>query len=143
MSPFAAEFTSSPGAADHARMPRVLVVDDNPVARNVAKMALELAGMDVTEAADGDEALHRLEGTDPADAIVLDIMMPGLSGHDVLAERRARHLAPDAAVVMLTCKTDDSDITRAFAAGAAEYVTKPFDPDELVRVVRSAVYGRG
>lgn len=121
-------------------MPRVLVVDDNPVARGLAAWALEAAGMDVTEAADGSEALRRLEGDDPTDAIVLDLMMPGLSGHDVLAERRARHLAPDAAVVVLSCKTDDSDITRAFEAGAAEYVTKPFDPDDLVRVVRAAVY---
>lgn len=124
-------------------MPRVLVVDDNPVARHVARCALEYAGMDVTEASDGTEALRRLEGDEPADAIVLDIMMPGLSGHDVLAERRTRNLAPGAVVVMLTCKTDDSDITRAFAAGADEYVTKPFDPDDLVRVVRSAVYARG
>lgn len=124
-------------------MPRVLVVDDNPVARMLATVTLELAGMDVTEAADGAEALERLAEADPADAIVLDIMMPGLSGHDVLTERQARRLAPDAAVVMLTCKTDDSDITRAFAAGAAEYVTKPFDPDDLVRTVRAAVYNRG
>lgn len=143
MSPFATGLTCRSRAADHPRMPRVLVVDDNHVARTLAKVTLELAGLDVTEAADGNEALDRLADAEPADAIVLDIMMPGLSGHDVLAERRTRHLAPDAAVVMLTCKTDDSDITRAFAAGATEYVTKPYDPDDLVRIVRAAVYGRG
>lgn len=122
-------------------MPRVLVVDDNPVARGLAVFALESAGMDVVEAADGHEALRRLEAdTPPADAVVLDIMMPGLSGHDVLAARRARHLAPEAHVVMLSCKTDDDDVTRALAAGAEEYLTKPFDPDELVRVVRAVVY---
>ncbi|HVF75932.1 MAG TPA: response regulator [Acidimicrobiales bacterium] len=121
-------------------MTRVLVVDDNPVARCVAVMALELAGMDVDEAPDGSLALERL-AAEPADAVVLDIMMPGLSGHDVLAERRRRHLAPETAVIMLTCKTDDADITRAFAAGACDYMTKPFDPDALVRAVRTAVYG--
>lgn len=123
-------------------MPRVLVVDDNPVARGVAAITLESAGMEVAEAADGEEALDRL-AAEPADAVVLDIMMPGLSGHDVLRERAARRLAPDAAVVMLTCKTDDADITRAFEAGAADYLTKPFDPDELVRAVRAAVYRTG
>ena len=120
-------------------MPRVLVVDDNPVARHVAALSLELAGMEVEQAEDGGEALARLADHSP-DAVVLDIMMPGLSGHDVLAQRRERNLAPDAAVVMLTCKTDDIDVTRAFAAGASGYVTKPFDPDELVRAVRNAVY---
>jgi DNA-binding response OmpR family regulator len=121
-------------------MPRVLVVDDNPVARTVAALALELAGMEVDEAPDGEAALARL-AADPADAVVLDIMMPGLSGHDVLDERARRKLAPTTAVVMLTCKTDDADVVRAFAAGAADYVTKPFEPDELVRAVRAAVYG--
>ena len=122
-------------------MPRVLVVDDNPVARGLAVYALESAGMEVVEASDGDEALRRLElDADTTDAVVLDIMMPGLSGHDVLARRREQHLAPHARVVMLSCKTDDIDVTKAFAAGADDYLTKPFDPDELVRVVRAAVY---
>jgi CheY-like chemotaxis protein len=122
-------------------MPRVLVVDDNPVVRMLAVFALESAGMDVAEAADGDEALRHLEEhAETTDAVVLDIMMPGLSGHDVLAQRRERRLAPKTRIVMLSCKTDDSDVTRAFAAGAHEYLTKPFDPDELVRVVRANVY---
>lgn len=124
-------------------MPRVLVVDDNPVARTLAVFALESAGMDVVEAADGDEALqHLATDVEPADAVVLDIMMPGLSGHDVLVRRREHGLAPDARVVMLSCKTDDADVTQAFAEGADEYLTKPYDPDELVRVVRAAVYGK-
>jgi DNA-binding response OmpR family regulator len=122
-------------------MARVLVVDDNPVARNVAVAALESAGLVVDEASDGQEALDCLEA-DPPDAVVLDIMMPRLSGHDVLAERRARHLAPDAAIVMLSCKSEDPDVTLAFEAGAADYLTKPFDPEDLVRSVRAALYQR-
>ncbi|HEX2039128.1 MAG TPA: response regulator [Acidimicrobiales bacterium] len=122
-------------------MARVLVVDDNPVARSVAAVALETAGLEVDEACDGQEAIEWLE-RDPPDAVVLDIMMPRLSGHDVLAQRRSRHLAPDTAVVMLSCKAEDPDVTRAFEAGAADYVTKPFDPDDLVRSVRAALYRR-
>lgn len=121
-------------------MPRVLVVDDSPVARDLAAYALSGAGMDVIEAVDGDQAMECLAGPHPPDAVVLDIMMPGRSGHDVLVERQARGLAPEAVVVMLTCKTDDDDVTRAFREGAVDYVTKPFDPDELVRIVRAAVY---
>src|SRR5687768_17239205 len=117
--------------ADHTVMTRVLVVDDNPVARGVAAAALEAAGLHVEEACDGQEALDRLEA-DPPDAVVLDVMMPNVSGHDVLAERQARHLAPNAVVVMLSCKADDDDITRAYGAGAVDYVTKPFEPDDLV-----------
>lgn len=120
-------------------MARVLVVDDNPVARNVAVVALESAGLEVSEAIDGDEALILLEG-DPPEAVVLDIMMPNVSGHDVLEQRRVRGLAPQTAIVMLSCKTEDPDVSRAFEAGAVDYVTKPFDPDDLVRSVRAALY---
>jgi DNA-binding response OmpR family regulator len=127
--------------ADHRHMARVLVVDDNPVARGVVVAALECAGLLADEACDGEEALVRLEA-DPPDAVVLDIMMPKLSGHDVLAQRRARHLAPDAAIVMLSCKSEDPDVTRAFEGGAADYLTKPFDPDDLVRSVRAALSRR-
>jgi CheY-like chemotaxis protein len=127
--------------ADDPSMARVLVVDDNPVARGVAVAALESAGLVVDEACDGQEALDRLEA-DPPDVVVLDIMMPNVSGHDVLAERRSRHLAPDAAIVMLSCKSEDTDVTQAFEAGAADYLTKPFDPEDLVRSVRAALYRR-
>lgn len=123
-------------------MTRVLVVDDNPVARSVAAVALETAGWVVDEACDGQEAIDRLE-EDPPDAVVLDIMMPKLSGHEVLAQRRSRQLAPGTAIVMLTCKAEDPDVTQAFEAGAADYVTKPFDPEDLVRSVRAALARRG
>lgn len=122
-------------------MARVLVVDDNPVARNVAVVALASAGLDVAEAVDGDEALASLEA-DPPDAVVLDIMMPKVSGHDVLEQRRDRGLAPGTSIVMLSCKTEDSDVARAFEAGAVDYLTKPFDPDDLVRSVHSALSRR-
>ena len=118
----------------------VLVVDDNPVVRSLATVALEQAGLEVWEAADGPEALGRLRSGQVPDAVVLDIMMPVLSGHDVLEAMREEHLAPDAAVLMLSAKTTEDDFTAAFARGADDYLTKPFDPDELVRAVRALVY---
>jgi DNA-binding response OmpR family regulator len=126
-------------------MADVLVVDDNPVVRSLARYALESAGIGVRDAASGDEALRLLaSGEVDVDCVVLDIMMPGLSGHQVLeALREAKRGRADVrpAVLMLTCKTDDADVTRAFALGAGDYMTKPFDPDELVAAVRGLMYG--
>jgi DNA-binding response OmpR family regulator len=124
-------------------MADVLVVDDNPVVRSLATYALESAGMDVTTAADGAEALRVLASGAEVDCVVLDIMMPVMSGHDVLAALlAAKRGRPQTrpAVLMLSCKTDDDDVTRAFDLGAGEYLTKPFDPDELVAAVRNLLY---
>jgi DNA-binding response OmpR family regulator len=120
----------------------VLVVDDNPVVRSLARYALEGGGMQVLEAGDGVEALHALVESD-VDAVVLDIMMPGLSGHDVLgALKEAKGGDPSVkpAVLMLSAKTDDEDVARAFDLGAVDYMTKPFEPDQLVAAVRSLLY---
>ena len=117
------------------------MVDDNPVVRSLARVSLEQAGLQVWEAADGPEALARLRGDGaPPDAIVLDIMMPGMSGHEVLATIKSEGLAPEAAVLMLSAKTAEDDFTEAFGQGADDYMTKPFEPDDLVRSVRALVY---
>jgi DNA-binding response OmpR family regulator len=125
-------------------MADVLVVDDNPVVRNLAVYALESAGIGVREAADGVEALRLLaSGEVEIDCVVLDIMMPTMSGHDVLAALLAAkggHPSVRPAVLMLSCKTDDEDVTRAFELGAGDYMTKPFDPDALVASVRNLLY---
>jgi CheY-like chemotaxis protein len=129
-----------PVGADRSAVARVLVVDDNPVVRSLASISLEQAGLEVVEAADGPEALHQLRGDAPFDAVVLDIMMPGMSGHEVLAVIEDEHLARGGSVLMLSAKTNEDDFAQAFAHGADDYMTKPFEPDELVRSVRALVY---
>ena len=122
-------------------MTKVLVVDDDPVARSLVVLALDEAGIEVHEAADGAEALSRMEAT-TFDAVVLDLVMPVMSGQDMLRCVDERQLAPAAAVVVLSCKADDEDVAEALALGADAYLTKPFDPDTVVRSVRDLVYGK-
>ena len=113
-------------------MAEVLIVDDDPDIRAMLAITLEDFGYEVREAGDGVQALSALE-SNPPDAMVLDVMMPSLDGFGVLRELRRRDLAPDTRVMLLTCKTEERDFVRGWELGADEYLTKPFDPDTLVR----------
>ena len=116
-------------------MPEVLIVDDDVDIRAILAFTLEDAGFEVREAADGHQAIAALQLRAP-DCLVLDVMMPGFDGFGVLRARRQSGLAPDARVVMLTARTAERDFVRGWELGADEYLTKPFDPDELVVTVR-------
>jgi len=116
-------------------MAEVLVVDDDPDIRMLVTFALEDSGYTVRQASDGALALAALEAKAP-DAMVLDVMMPGTDGFGVLRGMRARELAPQTRVLILTCKTEERDHLRGWELGADEYLTKPFDPEELVNRVR-------
>lgn len=116
-------------------MAEVLVVDDDPDIRMLVAFALEDSGYTVRQASDGEAALAALEAKAP-DAMVLDVMMPGTDGFGVLRGMRAKRIAPDTRVIILTCKTEERDHLRGWELGADEYLTKPFDPEELVSRVR-------
>jgi len=107
---------------------RVLVVDDDETIRAVVRRLAELGGAEVAEAATGEEALRELYTGRP-DIVVLDIDLPGLDGWQVL--ERIRQLA-DLPVVMLSAHADELEKVRALHAGADDYVTKPFGPQELL-----------
>ena len=111
------------------------MVDDDPDIRMLVTFALEDSGCTVRQAKDGAEALAQLSENAP-DAMVLDVMMPGTDGFGVLAGRRQRHLAPETRVLILTCKSEERDHLRGWELGADEYLTKPFDPEELVSRVQ-------
>ena len=115
-------------------MADVLVVDDDPDIRGMLAFLLEDEGHTVRVAADGAAGLKALEHY-PPDCMVVDVMMPGLDGFGLLKARHQHGLAPDARVLILTCRTGERDYVRGWELGADEYLTKPFDPTEIVTKV--------
>jgi two-component system OmpR family response regulator len=112
----------------HAEDPvprRVLVADDEPAMRLLCRVNLPLAGFEVVEAADGETALALLRG-ERFDLALLDVMMPGVNGFGVA--ERLRDDGVQLPIVFLSARADGEDIRRGLAAGAVDYVTKPFDP---------------
>jgi len=110
---------------------RALVVDDDDHIRNMLRTVLELEGWHVEEAEDGGQALALARAERPH-GMVLDVMMPVKDGFEVLAELRQTEHGRQMAIVMLTAKTAKSDMLRGTRLGADHYITKPFDPGEVV-----------
>jgi DNA-binding response OmpR family regulator len=108
----------------------VLVVDDHAPLRTLCRLNLEPAGFRVVEAADGDEALAAVSADRP-DVILLDIMMPRLSGWKVASALLADEATDQIPIIFITARTGLSDRIRAFELGAHAYLTKPFDPAVL------------
>ena len=114
---------------------KILVVDDERAVRESLRRALELEGYEIELAADGSEALYRLEGDAEPDAMILDVLMPGVDGLEVC--RRLRSGGSRLPVLMLTARTQVEDRVEGLDAGADDYVTKPFALDELLARVRA------
>jgi two-component system response regulator MprA len=114
---------------------KILVVDDERAVRESLRRALELEGYEIELAADGSEALYRLEGDVEPDAMILDVLMPGVDGLEVC--RRLRGSGSKLPVLMLTARTQVEDRVEGLDAGADDYVTKPFALDELLARVRA------
>jgi DNA-binding response OmpR family regulator len=122
-------------AVSTPEMTRVLVADDDPDIRELVEFKLSQAGYAVQAVPDGLAAWEAFESEPPALA-VLDVMMPGLSGFDVLRKiRDSDH--PRVPVLMLSAKSRDSDVDTGFAIGADDYVIKPFSPRELLHRVNT------
>jgi adenylate cyclase len=108
----------------------ILFADDDPGMRALVVINLEAEGFEVTTAEDGFSALEKAERLRP-DLIVLDVMMPGRDGLDVLQELRKRPAVAAIPVVLLTAKATDADVWEGWKAGADYYMTKPFKPEDL------------
>jgi two-component system, OmpR family, phosphate regulon response regulator PhoB len=122
-------------------MTSVLVVDDDPDVCDLVRYKLEQSGFDVRRAIDGDQALREVDAEVP-DLVLLDIMMPGMSGLEVLERWRANGATEKLPVIMLTAKAQENDVERGFELGADDYVIKPFSPRELARRVTAVLSRR-
>jgi DNA-binding response OmpR family regulator len=111
--------------------PKILVVDDDPGVCALVRDVLELEGFDVTVAGDGYAGLRAIDAERP-DCVVLDVMMPGLDGHGVLTRIRS-NAGPHLPVVMLTAHADDGQAWQAWTEGVDYFLSKPFEPEELLR----------
>ena len=114
---------------------KILVVDDERAVRESLRRALELEGYEIELAGDGNEALSRLESSEEPDAMILDVLMPGVDGLEVC--RRIRGTGSKLPVLMLTARTEVEDRVAGLDAGADDYVTKPFALEELLARVRA------
>ena len=113
----------------------MLVVDDEPMVREVVTAYLERDGFRVTAAADGRAAIESFDAA-PPDLVVLDVMLPEIDGFSVLAQLRRR---ADVPVILLTARTEESDKLLGLELGADDYVVKPFSPRELAARVRTVL----
>jgi len=117
-------------------MGRVLVVDDEPDVLLLCRLNLQQRGHEMLEAADGSTALALARDRHP-DVIVLDLMLPGISGYDVLEALQRDEDTTDIPVLVLTAKSLRADRERSHGLGAAAFLTKPFLPNELCEMVDS------
>jgi DNA-binding response OmpR family regulator len=122
-----------------ARPERVLVVEDNEHAAYLLRTLLEHAGYSVIVSPDGRDALAKLESMEPVDLVVLDLMLPYVSGYQVLIEARRHPQWQHVPIVVVTARTLEMDAVRALETGANDFVRKPFLPEELVARVRRAI----
>lgn len=114
---------------------KILVVDDDPTMVKLINVNLKLNNYAVLEANSGEQALEIVD-SEQLDLVVLDIMMPGVDGWEVLRQIRSKSKTQEMPVILVTAKTQDSDVIKGWELGADEYVIKPFNPLLLVEVVR-------
>jgi len=130
--PFLTQFSNS---RDRMVLMKILVVDDERAVRESLRRALELEGYEIELASDGREALDRLASDAHPDAVVLDVLMPGVDGLEVC--RTLRTSGSSVPVLMLTARTEVEDRVEGLDAGADDYLTKPFALEELLARLRA------
>jgi DNA-binding response OmpR family regulator len=117
---------------------RVLVADDDPDIRALVTIKLKRSGFDVIDVGDGQAALDGVR-EQPPDLVIVDLMMPKMSGIEVCQALRADPATAGIPVIMLTARAQESDVARGFAQGADDYIIKPFSPRELASRVQAVM----
>ncbi len=119
-------------------MTTILTVDDSMSIRQAIKIALSSEGFDVTEAGDGSEGLTKADAGN-FDLIITDLNMPVMDGLTMIRNLRAKPAHAGVPILFLTTESDPETKAQAKAAGATGWLTKPFDPDQLVRIVKKVL----
>ena len=119
----------------------ILVVDDSPSVRQLVQLTFEMEGYRVITADDGVAGLERARADRPS-LVVLDVMMPRMDGFDVARALKSDPATAAMPIVMLTAKAQAADVSAGGASGVDDYVTKPFDPEELLARVERLLPGR-
>ena len=122
--------------------PRVLIIDDDPLNRRVVRTFLEAAGYEMHDAGDGPEGLEQAALRHP-DAIVLDLLLPGMDGFAVCRRLKANPTTRDIPVIILTTSSDVSLNHQAYDAGALVCLTKPFRREALIAAIRTVLRQTG
>jgi len=130
-----------PAAQRSTSSGRILIADDEPQIRRILQTLLEMAGFEVDLRHDGTAALEAVRGGDQYDLILLDIMMPGATGLEVLEKIREMDDRKSTPVVILTAKGQDADRQAAFSLGADDFLTKPFSPKKLLARIHQIIEG--
>lgn len=117
---------------------RILIADDDPVILRLIQVNLELEGYEVITANNGQEAVDTAMAEHP-DLVILDIMMPRLDGYQACEQLKASDVTKQIPVIFLSAKAQQGDIEKGQSFGVAAYLTKPFDPSELLEVVEKHV----
>lgn len=117
---------------------RILIADDDPVILRLIQVNLELEGYEVITANNGQEAVD-IAAVEHPDLVILDIMMPRLDGYQACEKLKAAEETKDIPVIFLSAKAQQGDIEKGQSFGVAAYLTKPFDPTELLEVVEKHV----
>jgi len=119
-------------------MKRILVVEDEQPIREMVGFALKKAGLKVEEAVDAEQALLAL-ASDPPDLLLLDWMLPGMSGVELARRLRREETTAKLPIIMLTARTEENDRVHGLEVGADDYITKPFSPRELVARINAVL----
>jgi two-component system sensor histidine kinase/response regulator len=120
----------------HIEGMKVLIVEDNMINLSVLVKSLEKIGLDISMAPDGETALKLIPELKP-DLVLLDIILPAISGFEVCKEMKANEVSKEIPIIFITGKTDEEDILTAFTLGGVDYITKPFNPKEALARVQT------
>ncbi|MEX0657851.1 MAG: response regulator [Egibacteraceae bacterium] len=122
-------------------MARVMAVDDDHVIRGLLEVNLEMEGHEVVMAVDGQDALDKVRA-EPPDLILLDVMMPNVNGWQVAEALKSDEATRDIPIIFLSARAMDADVRKGQALGGDAYVTKPFDPIDLMELISRLLEAR-